>query len=145
EVARAIADRIRIQLTPAEQTRFASARQVNPDAYEAYARGRYFWNKRTAEGFDKALAYFSEAIERDPGYALAHAGLADTYSMAAVYSLLPSQEAFPKAKKAATRALELDEGLVEAHTSLASVNENYDWDWPAAERGYRRAIELNPG
>jgi serine/threonine-protein kinase len=144
-VARAIADQIRIHLTSGEQTRFASARQVNPDAYEAYARGRYFWNKRTADGFYKALAYFNDAIERDPDYALAHAGLADTYNVLALYGVLPSQEAFPQAKRAAIRALELDDGLAEAHTSLARFYENYGWDWLAAEREFRRAIELNPG
>ena len=145
EIARAIANQIKIQMTRGEQTRFALVSQVNPGAYEAYARGRYFWNKRTADGFHKAIAYFDEAIERDPGYALAYAGLADSYNLAAMYSVLPSQEVLPKAKKAATRALELDEGLAEAHTSLARIHENLDWDWSAAEREFRRAIELNPG
>jgi Tfp pilus assembly protein PilF len=132
-------------MTLGEQTRLASARQVNPVAFEAYARGRYFWNKRTADGIQKALAYFNEAIERDPGYALAHAGVGDTYNLLGLYGLLPAQESFPQAKKAAIRALELDDGLAEAHTSLARYYENYDWDWPAAEREFRRAIELNPG
>ncbi len=145
EMAREIADQIRIQLSPGEQTRFASAREVDPLAYEAYARGRYFWNKRTAEGFQKALAYFGEAIARDPGYALAYAGLGDTYNLLAMYDLSPSQEAFPKAKRAAMRALELDGGVAEAHTSLARYYENYDRDWAAAEKEYRLAIELNPG
>jgi len=145
EVARAIAKQIRIQMTPGEQTRFASTRQVNPGAYEAYARGRYFWNKRTADGLHKAIAYFNEAIERDPGYALAHAGLADTYNVMAIFGLLPSQDVLSKAKIAATRALDLDEGLAEAHTSLARIHENLDWDWSAAEKEFRRAIELNPG
>jgi hypothetical protein len=84
EMARAIANQIRIQMTPGERTRFALVRQVDPGAYEAYARGRHFWNKRTADGFHKATAYFNEAIGRDPGYALAHAGLADTYNLAAM-------------------------------------------------------------
>src|SRR5439155_18683702 len=145
EVARAIANQVRIQMTPGEKTRFALAPQVNPGAYEAYARGRYFWNKRTADGLHKAIAYFNEAIERDPAYALAYAGLADTYNVVAIFGLLPSQEALSKAKIAATRALELDEGLAEAHTSLARIHENHDWDWSAAEREFRRAIELNPG
>jgi len=145
EMARSMADRIRIQLSPGEQGRFASVRQVNPLAYEAYARGRYFWNKRTAEGLRKALAYFDEAIHRDPGYALAYAGLGDTYNVLAIFGLLPSQEALPQAKRAAMRALELDGGLSEAHTSLARYYEDFDWDWPAAEKEYRAAIELNPG
>ncbi len=145
EVARAIADQIRIQLSPEEQTRFASARQVNPLAYEAYARGRYFWNKRTAEGFQKALAYFNEAIERDPGYAPAYAGVADTYNVLAMYDLLPSEKALPQAKRAAIRALELDDRVAEAHTSLARIRENYDRDWAAAEKEYRLGIEQNPG
>jgi Tfp pilus assembly protein PilF len=145
DVARGIANQIRIHMTPREQTRFDSARQVDPGAYEAYARGRYFWNKRTADGLHKAISYLNEAIQRDPGYALAHAALADTYNVAAIFGLLPSQDALSKAKIAATRALELDEGLAEAHASLARIHENLDWDWSAAEREFRRAIELNPG
>ncbi len=145
EMARAIADRIGIPLTPGEELRFASVRKVDPLAYEAYARGRYFWNKRTADGFQKALAYFNEAIERDPGYALAYAGLADTYNVLAIYDLSPSEDALPLARKAAMRALELDDGVAEAHTSLARYYEDYDRDWPAAEKEYRLAIELNPG
>jgi serine/threonine-protein kinase len=145
ELARAIADRIRIELTPGERTRFAASRQVSPLAYEAYARGRYFWNKRTAEGFQKALGYFTEAISRDPGYALAYAGLADTYNVLALFGVLQSEEACPQAKRAALRALELDDGLAEAHTSLARYYENYERDWAAAEREYRLGIEVNPG
>ena len=145
EVVGAIAAQIGVQLSQGEQIAHASARQVNPLAYEAYARGRFFWNKRTEDGLHKALAYFNEAIDRDPGYALAYAGVADTYNLLALYELLPSGEAFPEAKRAAMRALELDGGVAEAHTSLARYYENYDRNWRAAESEYRRAIELNPG
>lgn len=144
-LAREIADRVGIPLTAGERARLASARAVNPLAYEAYASGRFFWNKRTAAGFQKALVSFEEAVERDPGYALAYAGLADTYNLLAIYELLRSEDAFPKARRAAMRALELDDGLAEAHTSLARYYENYERDWRAAEHEYRLAIALDPG
>jgi TolB-like protein/Tfp pilus assembly protein PilF len=145
EVARAIAGEVRVKLTPQERVRLASTRQVNPEAYEAYVKGRYHWNKRTEEGFYKALEYFQQAIEDAPTYARAYAGLADSYSLLAEWGLRPPQEVFPKAKAAALKALELDETLAEAHASLAYVREYHDWDFSGAEREYERAIELNPG
>jgi serine/threonine-protein kinase len=145
EVARAIAREIEVKLTPQEQARLASARPVNVEAHEAYMKGRYYWNKRDAEGFEKALASFKRAIEIDPGYAPAYAGLADTYHLLATYGLLPPSEAIPKERAAALRALEIDDGLAEAHVSLAPILSSYDYDWAGAEREYRRAIELNPG
>jgi TolB-like protein/DNA-binding winged helix-turn-helix (wHTH) protein/Tfp pilus assembly protein PilF len=114
------------------------------EAYDLYLRGRYFWNKRTAAGFQQAIDYFQQAIAKDPGYARAYAGLADCYVLLAAFSGVPPAEPVQKARAAATKALQLDEGLAEAHTSLALITENYDWDWPAAEKEYRRAIELNP-
>jgi Tfp pilus assembly protein PilF len=109
-----------------------------------YLRGRYYWNKRTEEGFTKAIEYFDQAIEKDPRYALAYAGRADSYVLLAEYTVLPSKEALPKAKEAATQALELDETLPEAHTSLGAVRVDYEWDWRGAESEFRRAIDLNP-
>lgn len=144
EIAQAIAREIRIQLTPQEQAHLASRRSVNTQALEAYLKGRFFWNKRTEEGFQRALVYFQEAIKMDPAYAQAYSGSADTYTLLQNYDLLPPKEAYPQAKAAALKALELDETLTEAHTSLAAVLEDYEWDWLGAEREYVRAIELNP-
>jgi TolB-like protein/Flp pilus assembly protein TadD len=144
EVARAIASEIKVRLTPQEQTRLASARPVNPDAHEAYLKGRYFWNKRTEEGLKKGIDFFGQALEKDPAYALAYTGLADCYYLLADYRFVPWKEAYPRAKGAATKALELDETLAEAHTSLALIKDRYEWDWPGAEREFKRAIELNP-
>jgi TolB-like protein/DNA-binding winged helix-turn-helix (wHTH) protein/Tfp pilus assembly protein PilF len=147
QVASSIAQAIRIELTPNEQAVLKNAKQVNPDAYEDYLRGRYFWNKRTAEGFKKAIDYFNKAIGQDPTYAPAYAGLADSYALSGdwEYGVLPPNEAYPKAKAAATKALEIDNNLGEAYVSLAFVLDAYDWDWDSAGREYRRGIELNPG
>ena len=144
-VARAIADQIRINLTTQEQAALKNEKVVNPEAYESYLKGRYFWNKRTADGLKVALAYFNQAIEEDPKYAQAYSGLADTYVLLGdwEYEVLSPDEAFPKAKAAAIRALELDNTLSDAHTSLASLG-MFDWDWQSAGVEFRRAIELNP-
>jgi TolB-like protein/Flp pilus assembly protein TadD len=146
-VAGAIADQIRINLTPQEQTALKNVKVVNPEAYESYLKGRYFWNKRTAEGLKVALAYFSEAIEEDPKYAPAYSGLADTYALSGdwQYAVIPPKEAFPKAKAATIKALELDSALSEAHNSLAFVLDGFDWDLDSGGKEFRRAIELNPG
>ena len=144
EVARAIANEIKANLTPAVQARLARTHAVNPEAYEAYLRGRYFWNKRTGEGTKKGIEFFGHALEKDPAYALAYTGLADCYYLLADYSFLSPREAFPRGKAAATKALELDETSAEAHTSLAVIKSEYEWDWLGAEREFKRAIELNP-
>jgi TolB-like protein/DNA-binding winged helix-turn-helix (wHTH) protein/Tfp pilus assembly protein PilF len=146
-VATAIAEQIRIQLTPQEQAVLKNVTVVNPEAYEAYLKGRYFWNRRTANGLKKAVEFFDLAIQKDPNYARAYAGLADSYALMGdwEYGALAPGEAYPKAKAAATTALKLDNTLGEAHTSLAFVFDVFDWDWDSAEREYRRAIELNPG
>ena len=146
-VAAAIADQIRINLTPQEQAVLKSAKAINPEAYESYLKGRYFWNKRTADGLKVALAYFNEAIEEDPKYAQAYSGLADTYALLGdwQYAVMTPKEAFPKAKAAAIKALELDSALGEAHNSLAFVLDGFDWDLDSGGKEFRRAIELNPG
>ena len=146
-VAREIADQIRINLTPQEQAALKNGRVVNPEAYESYLKGRYFWNKRTADGLKAALAYFNQTIEEDPKYAQAYSGLADTYALLGdwQYAVMTPKEAFPKAKAAAIKALELDSALGEAHNSLAFVLDGFDWDFDAAGKEFRRAIELNPG
>jgi TolB-like protein/DNA-binding winged helix-turn-helix (wHTH) protein/Tfp pilus assembly protein PilF len=146
-VASAIADQIRINLTPQEQAALKNVKVVNPEAYESYLKGRYFWNKRTADGLKAALAYFKQAIEEDPKYAQAYSGLADTYALLGdwQYAVMTPKEAFPEAKAAAIKALELDSTLGEAHNSLAFVLDAFDWNLDAAGKEFRRAIELNPG
>jgi TolB-like protein/Flp pilus assembly protein TadD len=146
-VARAIAEQIRINLTPREQAALKNVKAVNPQAYESYLKGRYFWNKRTAEGLKVALAYFNQATEEDPKYAHAYSGLADTYALLGdwQYAAMTPKEAFPKAKAAALKAVELDSTLSEAHNSLAFVLDGFDWDLDAGGKEFRRAIELNPG
>jgi TolB-like protein/DNA-binding winged helix-turn-helix (wHTH) protein/Tfp pilus assembly protein PilF len=147
DVARAIAREIEIKLTPQQQARHAGTRPIDPEAYELYLQGRYFWNKRTEEGFKKAIEYFTAAIRKDANYGQAYAGLADSYALlgSIASTTLPRREAMPKARAAALKALELDDTLAEAHTSLAFVRMHYDWDWPGAEREFARAIGLNPG
>ncbi len=145
EISREISEKLRLRLTGEEKTRMAKRPTENIEAYQLYLKGRYYWNKRTEEGFRRAIVYFSEATEKDPNYALAHAGLADSYIVLGYFSLLPAKEAYAKAREAATRALELDETLGEAHNALATAKADYDWDWPGAEREFKRAIELNPG
>ncbi len=143
EMARAVADEVRVKLMPQEQTLLASARPVNPEAYAAYLRGRYFWNRIGGPGnLEKALQSFHEAIEKDPSYASPHAGAAFCYARLG-FSRSPRQ-VFPKARDAALKAMELDETLAEAHSALGEVKFNFDWDWPGAEREYKRALELNP-
>jgi len=145
-VSSAIVDEIRINLTPEDKQRLAKNPSVSPDAYEDYLKGRYYWNRRSGEGFAKAIGYFEEATRKDPQYALAYAGLADCYGIigATIYGTVPSAEAAPKAKAAAIRALEIDPSLAEAETSLATAKFNYDWDWPGASEGFKRAIQLDP-
>ena len=113
-------------------------------AGELYEQGRASWNQRTVESLQQGIEYFQQAIEAEPGYALAYAGLADSYNSLANYNALPPNEAFPKAREAATRALELDNSLAEAHTALAFTAFVYDWDWDGAEREFKKALELNP-
>jgi TolB-like protein/DNA-binding winged helix-turn-helix (wHTH) protein/Flp pilus assembly protein TadD len=146
KVASAIAEQIRISLNPQEQAALKNAKVVNPEAYVSYLKGRYFWNKRTAESLKVALAYFNQAIDEDPKYAQAYSGLADTYALLGdwQYAAMTPREAFPKAKAAATRALELDSTLGEAHNSLAFCLDGFDWDFVSAGKEFQRAIELNP-
>jgi serine/threonine protein kinase/tetratricopeptide (TPR) repeat protein len=144
ELARAIAKEIKIAVTPEEQVRLTKYSPVNPEAYQLYLKGRYFWNKRTGEDLKKALEYFERAIEKDPNYALAYSGLADTYNVLPGYLPFPPSEAYSKGKEAALKALEIDDTLAEAYASLANAMKYYG-DWKGGEREYRRAIELSPG
>jgi TolB-like protein/DNA-binding winged helix-turn-helix (wHTH) protein/Flp pilus assembly protein TadD len=146
-IARSIAEQIQATLNQHEQAALAHSKVVNAEAYEAYLKGRYFWNKRTGEGLTKAIEYFNYAIEKNLRYAEAYTGLGDAYALSGdwEYGILSPQDAFPKAKAAVTKALALDDNLAEAHTSLAFILDLYDWDWESAEREYKRAIALNPG
>jgi TolB-like protein/DNA-binding winged helix-turn-helix (wHTH) protein/Tfp pilus assembly protein PilF len=147
KVTRAIAEQIRATMNPEEKLTLAKSRTVDPDAYEAYLKGRYFWNKRTREGLRTAIEYFKRAITIDPGYAEAYSGLADSYAVGGdwKYGVIPPREAFPKATAAAAKALELDDTLAEAHASLAFALDLYGWEWEAAETEFEQAIKLNPG
>jgi len=139
-----ITQALEVQLTGAEELLLTKRHTENIDAYQAYTNGRYFWNKRTPADLKKSLEFFEQAVKLDPNYALAHTGIADCYQLFAEYRLLPAAEGFAKARNAATKALEIDETLAEAHTSLAYTLAFYDWNWMAAEKEFKRSIELNP-
>jgi TolB-like protein/DNA-binding winged helix-turn-helix (wHTH) protein len=143
-LASAIANEIQVKLTPQEQARIPSRKPIDPEAYQAYLKGRYFWNRRTGRDLQMAVKYFQRAIELEPSYALAYAGLADTYCLLSDYGALPSKEAFPMAKAAALQALQIDDTLAEAYPSLGWVRLFYDWDFRGADRDLMRAVELNP-
>lgn len=131
-------------LSREELERFAMRYTENAEAFQAYMKGRYWWNKRTGRAFSKAIDFFNQAIALDSNYALAYAGLADCYAMLSPYSLVPRDECYPKARESARKALEIDEHLAEAHSSLAHITWLYDWNWAEAEKEFKRAIELNP-
>jgi tetratricopeptide (TPR) repeat protein len=145
ELARDIAGEVQAKLTANEQTRLSSAPVIDPQAHEDYLRGRFFWNMRTEVDLGKARNYFEQATRKDPTYAPAYSGLADTYFyLGYVWGHLPPREAMPLAKAAALKSLELDENLAEGHASLATVKFTYEWDFSEAEAEYKRAITLNP-
>ena len=156
EIAREVANEVEFSLSgqrPIVATRKSNAagssvtttpETKSYEAYDLYLKGRYFWNKRSGDGFRQAADYFQQAIDKDPNFAPAYAGLADTFGLMSTWYVGPQNELIPKARAAALRALELDEGLAEAHASLALIKENYDYDWPGAEKEFRRAIQLNP-
>jgi len=144
EFATEIADALGLQLTGEETEELTKRYTQNTEAYQLYLRGRYHWNKRNKEGFENAVNYFNQAIDLDPDYALAYAGLADTYSLQNVYSYVGGVEIIQAAEKAVTRAFELDDRLAEAHTALGSINYLFKHDWATAERESLRGIELNP-
>jgi serine/threonine protein kinase/tetratricopeptide (TPR) repeat protein len=145
DISKAIADNLRIELSGKEQQQIAKKDTQNPEAYQLYLRGRYFWNQRTREGVKKGLDYFEQAIQKDPGYALAYAGVADSYAVGGGFYLgLSANESRPKARAAALKALELDDTLAEAHTNLADTYLYYDRDFAKSDAEFRKAIALNP-
>ena len=145
-IAREVTEKLKLRLTGEEERRLVQRDTTNPEAYQLYLKGRYFWNKRTGDGLQRGIRYFQEAIEADPHYALAHVGLADSYNFLGAFgiALLPPGEAMPKARAAAQKALEIDDSLAEAHASIAFVRLYYDWDRAASENAFQRAIALNP-
>ena len=144
DVAKEITTALRMRLTGEDEKRMARSYTENPEAYQDYLKGRYWWNKKTEEGLNKGIEYFQQAIAKNPTYALAYAGLADCYTMLANFGFVPPNKAYPKAKEAALKALETDDSVAEAHTSLGFIKMAYDWDWTGGEREFQRAIELNP-
>jgi len=142
-VARTIANQIHITLTPGQQSRVAARPNLDPDAYEAYLKGRYYWNKRTAEGMQKAQVYFQQAINRDPSHGAAYSGLADCNSGLTWHGFTSPAETLPRANAAALKAIEIDPQSAEAHASLALVL-HHKWDWPGAEAEFKRALQLDP-
>ncbi len=142
EISSEISARLRLQLTHADKKRLGMRHTENAEAYQLYLRGRFYWNKWTHEGFDKGIEYFQQAVEKDPGYALAYSGLADSYVLLGWNGYLAPKEAFPKAKAAALKALQLDVNLTEARTSLAAPLWLHDWKWVEAETEFKRSLQL---
>jgi TolB-like protein/Tfp pilus assembly protein PilF len=145
EVARTIAEQIKIRLTPQEEMGLAGTGTVDTEAHENYLKGRYFSNQRTEDALNRSIAYFQQAIVKDPSYALAYSGLADAYALLGYRGHISSKDTLLQAKAAAWKAVELDDTNAEAHASLAFIAETHEWDWATAEREYKRALELNPG
>lgn len=144
QIAQEISENLRLHLTGEQKRLLAKRYTANTEAYHLYLKGRYNWNKRTPSGTERAVEYFEQAIRLDSNYALAYAGLADSYNLMAGNSGLPPRETFAKSKTAALKALAIDDSLAEAHTSLSLARYLFDWEWSAAEQGFKRAIELNP-
>ncbi len=144
EIARDVSSKLKSKLSGAVEARIAKNYTANPEAYQLYLKGRFYWNKRTTEALKRAAEFYKQAIEIDPSYALAYAGLAETYVLFTSYGVATASDSMPQAKAAALRALEIDDSLAEAHSALGRYLNYYEWDRVGAEREFRRAIELNP-
>ena len=144
EISREISEQLRSRLTNEEEKRLTKHYTENTEAYQDYLKGRYYWNKRTGDDLKRAIDYFNQAIAKDPGYALAYAGLADTYIVIPNYSDVTTQEAAIKGRAAALKALEIDDSLAEAHTSLGGIKSDFEWDFTGAENEFKKALTLNP-
>jgi serine/threonine-protein kinase len=144
EIAQAIVKALKVKLIGEQGERLVKRSTDNMEAYKPYLEGLYYWNKRTERDLNKAIDLFNQAIDKDPNYAMAYVGLADSYSLLPEYADARPKDVFPQAKAAATKALEINETLAEAHNSLAYIYERYDWNWKAAEAEFKRAVELNP-
>ncbi|HEX8137031.1 MAG TPA: protein kinase [Pyrinomonadaceae bacterium] len=144
EISRDVSEKLRLRLSGTDEKQLTKNYATNSEAYRLYLQGRFYWNKRTADGLQKGIEYFNQVIQRDANYAPAYAGLADCYALLNVYNVVPATEVYPRARAAAAKALELDATLSEAHTSLGFVSYRYYWQWAEAEQQFKRAIELNP-
>ena len=144
EIARDVSSKLKSKLSGAEVAKVEKNYTTNPEAYQLYLKGKFSWNKRTGQALKQAVEFYNQAIEKDPNYALAYSGLAETYVLFSSYDVAPANDSMPQAKAAAMRALEIDDSLAEAHTALGFYLSNYDWDRAGAEKEYRRAIELKP-
>lgn len=144
EIAQELCHNLQLRLNEAEQAQVAQRYTENPTAYRAFLQGRYYWQQRSAAGVRKAIAAFQQAITLDPAYAPAHVGLGDCFMILGAYGALPPRMVMPQAKQLMLRALQLDNTLAEAHASLGALHSWFDWDWPAAEREFKLALELNP-
>ena len=144
DIARDVSSKLRTRLSGADQKKLAKNYTASPEAYQLYLKGRFYWNKRTADGLTQAASFYNQAIEKDPTYALAYSGLAETYVLFANYSIAAPKDIMPQAKAAALKALELDDSIAEAHAALGTYLSGYGWDQSAAERELKRAIELKP-
>jgi TolB-like protein/Flp pilus assembly protein TadD len=145
EITRSIAERIETRLTPDDRVTLASTHAIDPEAYEDYLKGRYYFNQRRPDALNKSVEYFQSAITKNPSYAQAYSGLADAYAMLGFRGALPSKDALARAKAAAQKAIELDNNLADPHASLAFIAETHEWDWATAQQEYKRAVQLNPG
>jgi len=144
DLSREISEKLRLQLTGEERQRLTKRYTEDSEAYRLYLKGRYHWNKRSPEGLQKAVEYFQQALDKDPAYSLAYAGLADTYAYLSFFNVVAPREAMPKAKSAAVKGLEIDKALAEVHVSLGYISFTYDGDWPAAGKHFEQALALNP-
>ncbi len=144
EISREISAKLRVRISGEVKDRLTKRYTESTEAYELYMKGRYYWNRRTADGLKKGIEFFNRAIETDPSYALAYAGIADSYNLLSAYGAVSPKESVPIAKQSALKALDLDPEVAEGHEALAHVKMLYDWDWTGAEKEFRRAIELNP-
>jgi len=144
DIARQVSEKLHLRPAAEEQKRLGKGSTENTDAYQLYLKGRYYWNRRTAAMLKKANDYFQQAIDKDPSYGLAYAGLAESYALFNVYEVLSPGESCPKAKAAAKKAIEIDETLADAHAGLGWIKMTCDWDWPGGERELQRALEINP-
>jgi tetratricopeptide (TPR) repeat protein len=144
DLSKEIAERLQLRLTGEEKQLLAKRYTGDAEAYQSYLKGRYYWNKRSQEGTQRAAEYFQQAIDKDPAYALAYAGLADTYVYLSFFNVVPPRDVMPRAKALAEKALEIDDQLAAAHVSLGYISYMYDWDWPTAGTHFDQALALNP-
>lgn len=144
EIAKEITSKLSVKLSREKKEQISKQYRIDNEAYQLYLKGRYHWNKRTAEGFRRSIEYFNQAIGKEPTYALAYTGLSDAYALIGIHGFLPARDVWPKAKAAALKALEIDDSLAEAHTALGAVKSSYEWDWQASEQIFKHAIALNP-